>query len=127
MATLPEAVSEQLDEWIAETPEDSPLGRIGWIRRKTGEVYVRFNAHLGRIDLANFQIAERHQRKGLARAVIEIAVAKPVRVIRVENILNPTWADRVRRYRFEGRVTETTMVVGGRAVQVDFIQIQEEA
>lgn len=117
MKTLAEKVSDQLDIWIEEGPRF--CGRIGWIKHSTGEIYIRYNARFKRIDLSNFAIT--HQRQGIARQIIEQAVTKEVRTIRVENILNPEWAEKVKAYQFDNR---TTMLValGFGLPTVDFVR-----
>jgi hypothetical protein len=117
--TLAEKVSDQLDIWIEEKPRF--CGRIGWIKHSTGEVYIRYNAHFKRIDLSNFAIGENCQRQGIARQIIEMATKKEVRTVRIENILNPEWAEKVKSYQFDNRKTELRDHGFG-LVTVDFVR-----
>jgi len=113
---LADQVSQWLDVEIKKP--SSPIGRNDWIYGVEGKIYVRYNAHLDRIDLATFDIDEEYQRQGVAKGIIAMAVKKKVRTTRIENILNTEWADKVVQYKFKGR--ETVVNREGYGVTVDF-------
>ena len=101
--------------------EDSCLGSNEWIEGAEGRIYIRYTSRLDQLDLSNFSIDERHQRKGVAFFIIKLACTYPIGCVRVENILNEAWGRKVREYSFEGRETVVRYDDGG-LMSVDFIK-----
>ena len=118
MIELVEKVSHILDEWLAAPPK--PCGVNAWVKSRQGSVYLRYVSAWNQIDIASIEIVKAQRRKGIARAIIECAVAKPVKCVLIENILTPRWARAVRIYAFDGYKTEVE--THERAVTVKFVR-----
>lgn len=103
--SLLDAVSQVLDDWLANPPI---LARNGWVYGKEGSIYIRYNTHTDQIDLSSFSIHRRYQKKGIAKAIIAMACQKAVGSVKIENILVPEWAEKVCKYQFSGRNTRVT-------------------
>ena len=102
--------TETVDAWIEN--RGSFCHRNEWLKGTEGEIYVRylysssFAAEIrNRLDLANFQISTKYQKKGIARSLIEIACAKPVQSVKVELIHTIEWGKKIREYQFPNRKT----------------------
>jgi GNAT superfamily N-acetyltransferase len=114
-------VTAQLERWLETVAPDNPCGRREWISADEGEIYVRYNAVLQRFDLSNISIDPEFQRRGIMKQVIEAVCATRVKTVRVENILNLKWAEKVQQYEFDGRQTTAWQELP-EAVIVDFVR-----
>lgn len=114
----PPALAAAVAKWL-KSPRDL---KVAWVIGREGQIYVRHNVYMNRIDLANFDIDARHQGKGIAYSVIAYCCGLPIKTVRIENILNKRWASKVREYRFEGRDTVVTDTWDGEVVTVDFVR-----
>lgn len=101
--SLVDAISAKVDEWLAKGK--SRIGHVEWVKGREGEVYIRYNSYLEQFDLASFSILPKYRKKGVAKAIISMAVTKPIKKVRIENILVPEWAEKVMQYSFAGRKT----------------------
>lgn len=113
---LAEWVSDCVDKWLA-LPR-TPFGHNAWIENHEGKVYIRYNAFMEKLDLASFEIKPRYRKKGVAKAVIEMAVKKDIKIIRIENISVPGWARKILRYKFPGR---KVVIIGEEPGDLDLI------
>lgn len=114
---------EAVTKWLKDELDKGErlLGSAEWVKGTDGDLYIRYISRLSRIDLSNFIIDFRYQRKGIAKSIIEMACGLDVDVIRIENIQNLAWAAKVREYTFKGRETVIDSDLGI-VITVDFIR-----
>lgn len=105
---LLEALSQKLDSWLANPPL---LSSNEWVKGPEGQVYIRYNTRWDQIDLATFSIKEKHQGRGIMKAILTMACQKSAKSIQVECIQEEWLAKKLASYVFPGR--ETVSVFNG--------------
>lgn len=120
--SLVELLSQQIDEWLTKPPR--LVGLNVWLEGLEGKLYIRYNSYWDQLDLATFEIKRKYQKKGISKSLIELAVSKPIKIIKIENILVPKWAQKVAQYNFPGRETVIESSWAGQSTTIKFIKLE---
>lgn len=74
----------------------------GWLRKREGRLYTRYNPHLDRVDIASIELRPTYRGRGVLKHLLMAAMALPVSAVRLECIQVPRLAASAKSWTFPG-------------------------